>query len=189
MYLTKHFSMNQSKNRLYFFLSLLTIYLLLTVATVFAQDVTDTEYRPFPKIGSRNAAWIAAQLHLLFGSFILGVPMFAVVIEFVGMKTKDKRYDKMAQEFIKLCMGAFSTTALMGGVLVFILIWCYPKVMNKMTGIFGPTMIFYVFLFFGETFTLYLYSYGWDAGQGVENVAPISRCAPECVRYSDYVRL
>ena len=72
----------------------------------------------------------------------------------------------LAQEFIKLCMGAFSTTALMGGVLVFILIWCYPKVMNKLSGIFGPTMIFYVLLFFGETFTLYLYSYGWDRMQG-----------------------
>ena len=115
MYLTKHSSMNGSKNRLYLLFGLLVMYLLLTVATVFAQDATDTEYRPFPLIGSRNAAWIAAQLHLLFGSFILGVPMFAVVIEFVGMKTKDKRYDKMAQEFIKLCMGAFSTTALMGG--------------------------------------------------------------------------
>ena len=90
-------------------------YLFLIVAPAFAQDATEAEYRPFPKIGSRNAAWIAAQLHLLFGSFILGVPMFAVVIEFVGMKTKDKRYDKMAQEFIKLCRGAFSTTALMGG--------------------------------------------------------------------------
>ncbi len=166
MYLTKHSSMNQSKNRLYLLFGLLVIYLLLTAVTVFAQDATDTEYRPFPGIGSRNAAWIAAQLHLLFGSFILGVPMFAVVIEFVGMKTKDKRYDKMAQEFIKLCMGAFSTTALMGGVLVFILIWCYPKVMNKLSGIFGPTMIFYVILFFGETFTLYLYSYGWDRMQG-----------------------
>ena len=156
-----------SKNRLYFYLGLLVIYLILAIAPAFAQqDATDLEYRPFPKIGSRSAAWIAAQLHLLFGSFILGVPMFAVVIEFVGMKTKDKRYDKMAQEFIKLCMGAFSTTALLGGVLVFVLIWCYPKVMNKMTGIFGPTMIFYVFLFFGETFTLYLYSYGWDRMQG-----------------------
>lgn len=156
-----------SKNRLYFYLGLLVIYALLAIAPAFAQqDATDVDYRPFPKIGSRSAAWIAAQLHLLFGSFILGVPMFAVVIEFVGMRTKDKRYDKMAQEFIKLCMGAFSTTALLGGVLVFVLIWCYPKVMNKLTGIFGPTMIFYVILFFVETFTLYLYSYGWDRMQG-----------------------
>ncbi len=161
------FISTHSKNRLYVYLGLLVVYLLLAIVPAFAQqDATDVEYRAFPKIGSRSAAWIAAQLHLLFGSFILGVPMFAVVIEFVGMKTKDKRYDKMAQEFIKLCMGAFSTTALLGGVLVFVLIWCYPKVMNKLTGIFGPTMIFYVILFFGETFTLYLYSYGWDRMQG-----------------------
>ena len=141
-------------------------FVLFAVVPAFAQDMTDAEYRPFPMIGSRNAAWIAAQLHLLFGSFILGVPMFAVIIEFIGWKTKEERYDRMAQEFIKLCMGAFSTTALLGGVLVFILIWCYPKVLSKMSGIFGPTMIFYVILFFGETFTLYLYSYGWDKMQG-----------------------
>ena len=156
-----------TKKRLYLVLGFVLIgFVLLTVLPAFAQDVTDEEYRPFPLIGSRNAAWIAAQLHLLFGSFILGVPMFAVIIEFIGWKTKEQRYDRMAQEFIKLCMGAFSTTALLGGVLVFILIWCYPKVMSKLSGIFGPTMIFYVGLFFAETFTLYLYSYGWDKMQG-----------------------
>ena len=159
--------MKISKKRLYLILGcVLVFYVVLAIAPAFAQDVTEAEYRAFPKIGSRNAAWIAAQLHLLFGSFILGVPMFAVIIEFIGWKTKEERYDRMAQEFIKLCMGAFSTTALLGGVLVFILIWCYPKVMSKLSGIFGPTMIFYVILFFGETFTLYLYSYGWDKMQG-----------------------
>ena len=156
-----------TKKRLFFILGFVLLgFVLFAVVPAFAQDMTDAEYRPFPMIGSRNAAWIAAQLHLLFGSFILGVPMFAVIIEFIGWKTKEERYDRMAQEFIKLCMGAFSTTALLGGVLVFILIWCYPKVLNKMSGIFGPTMIFYVILFFGETFTLYLYSYGWDKMQG-----------------------
>lgn len=156
-----------TKKRVYLILGIMLLgYVLLTVAPAFAQDTTDAEYRPFPLIGSRNAAWIAAQLHLLFGSFILGVPMFAVIIEFIGWKTKEERYDRMAKEFIKLCMGAFSTTALLGGVLVFVLLWCYPKVMYKLSGIFGPTMIFYVILFFGETFTLYLYSYGWDKMQG-----------------------
>ncbi len=153
--------------RIYFILAVMLLgFALFAVLPAFAQDVTDEEYRPFPMIGSRNAAWIAAQLHLLFGSFILGVPMFAVIIEFIGWKTKDERYDRMAHEFIKLCMGAFSTTALLGGVLVFILVWCYPKVLSKLSGIFGPTMIFYVVLFFGETFTLYIYYYGWDKMQG-----------------------
>ena len=46
MYFTKHSSMNRSKNRLYLLFGLLVIYLLLTAVTVFAQDATDTEYRP-----------------------------------------------------------------------------------------------------------------------------------------------
>ena len=158
---------SRTLKRIYFIFALMLLaFAVFAVIPAFAQDMTDEEYRPFPMIGSRNAAWIAAQLHLLFGSFILGVPMFAVIIEFIGWKTKDERYDRMAHEFIKLCMGAFSTTALLGGVLVFILIWCYPKVMSKLSGIFGPTMIFYVVLFFGETFTLYIYYYGWDKMQG-----------------------
>ncbi len=153
--------------RIYLILALVLLgFVLFSVLPAFAQDMTDEEYRPFPLIGSRNAAWIAAQLHLLFGSFILGVPMFAVIIEFIGWKTKEERYDRMAYEFIKLCMGAFSTTALLGGVLVFVLVWCYPKVLSKLSGIFGPTMIFYVILFFGETFTLYIYYYGWDKMKG-----------------------
>ena len=40
-------------------------FVLFAVVPAFAQDMTDAEYRPFPMIGSRNAAWIAAQLHLV----------------------------------------------------------------------------------------------------------------------------
>ena len=46
-----------------------------------AQSYTPREYGDFPVIGSRAAIWIAAQLHLFFAAFVLGVPMFAVVAE------------------------------------------------------------------------------------------------------------
>ena len=59
----------------------------------------EADYRPFPKIGSRTAIWVVAQLHLLFAAFVLAVPLFALIIEFIGYKTKDKRYDKLAHEF------------------------------------------------------------------------------------------
>ena len=42
-----------------------------------AQELS--QYGDFPVIGSRAAIWIAAQLHLFFAAFVLGVPMFAVV--------------------------------------------------------------------------------------------------------------
>ena len=45
-------------------------------------------------IGSRVAVWIVAQIHLYFAAFVLGVPIFAVTVEFIGMRTKDPRYDQ-----------------------------------------------------------------------------------------------
>ena len=120
------------------------------------------EYREFPIVGSRVAVWVVGQLHLMFAAFILGVPLFAVIIEFVGMRTGDPRYDRMAREFIKLCLVAFSTTAMFGAVLLFLMIGYYPRFFGYMSNIFTPTYVLYVALFFGETFSLYLYWYSWD---------------------------
>lgn len=119
-------------------------------------------YRSFPLIGSRLAVWGAAQLHLNFAAFILGVPMFAIIVEFIGWRTQDARYDWLARQFMKLTFVAYSATALLGGLLTFIFITLYPSFFGYLVGIFGPTMWVYAGLFFVETFTLYLYYYGWD---------------------------
>tara|TARA_Y100000294_G_scaffold177480_1_gene202990 strand:+ start:846 stop:2411 length:1566 start_codon:yes stop_codon:yes gene_type:complete len=37
-----------------------------------------------PVVGARNAAWIAAQLHLFFAAFVLGAPLFIVLCEYLG---------------------------------------------------------------------------------------------------------
>ncbi|MGH7207320.1 MAG: hypothetical protein ACREI2_14055, partial [Nitrospiraceae bacterium] len=37
-------------------------------------------YRAFPLVGSRLAVWAIAQIHLNFAAFILGVPIFAVIV-------------------------------------------------------------------------------------------------------------
>lgn len=123
------------------------------------------EYRDIAWIGSRNMVWIVAQIHLLFAGFVLGVPIFALVCEFVGVRTKDQRYDRLAKEFTKLLTSAYATTALFGGILLFCLIGFYPKLWNYMTNIFFPTFLIYGLLFLLETPTLYLYWYGWDSMQ------------------------
>ncbi|HUP02100.1 MAG TPA: hypothetical protein VM737_11340, partial [Gemmatimonadota bacterium] len=53
----------------------------------FAQEAAAAarDYGDFPLIGSRTAVWIAAQVHLMFAAFVLGVPMFAVVSEAIGL--------------------------------------------------------------------------------------------------------
>ena len=131
-----------------------------------AAPAAATEYRDVPYVGSRNLVWVVAQLHLLLAGFVLGVPIFAWLCEIVAWKSGEKRYDKLAKEFTKLLTSAYATTALFGGILLFLLISFYPKLMNYLTDIFFPSFIVYCLLFLVETATLYLYWYGWDAMQG-----------------------
>ena len=120
------------------------------------------DYGNFPWIGARAAVWIAAEVHLMFAAFVLGVPMFAVVAEAIGIFSKDERYDRLAREFTRLLLIAYSATAIWGGVLLFFLTTLYPRFWSHLAGIFEISMWAYVGLFFLESFTLYLYYYGWD---------------------------
>jgi len=123
-------------------------------------------YGDFPVVGRRIAIWAIAQLHLMFGAFVVGVPLFILIIEIMGAATKSQRYDDLAHEFTRLLSVAFSTTATFGGILVFFLIGLYPTFTNFLARIFFPSMVVYVFLFFGESFSMYLYYYGWEALKG-----------------------
>ncbi len=120
------------------------------------------QYGDFPGIGARGAVWIAAEIHLMFAAFVLGVPMFAVITEFIGIVGKDSKYDKLSKEFTRLLVFAYSATALWGGLLLFLLSTLYPAFWGHMAEIFELSMWLYAGLFFIESFTLYLYYYGWD---------------------------
>src|SRR5574341_703120 len=136
----------------------------MTDSAFLLQAVADTlpAYREFPVIGARAAIWIAAEVHLMFAAFVLGVPMFAVVTEAIGIFNKEERYDRLAKEFTRLLLVAYSATAIWGALLTFALITLYPRFMSYLTAVFGPSMWLYAALFLFESFTLYLYYYGWD---------------------------
>ncbi len=126
-----------------------------------AKPYEEVEYRAFPVVGSRVAIWAVAQLHLLFAAFVLAVPLFAFIIEAIGYKTGDQRYNRLAHEFTKLLSVSFSLTATFGAFLTFMLIILYPKFTNYLMSVFSPTFFPYVLLFFAEAFFLYTYYYGW----------------------------
>jgi hypothetical protein len=128
--------------------------------------VTAPEYRAFFGTSSRVTVWVVAELHLMFGAFVLGVPIFASIVEIVGWRTGERRWDDLAHEFTGLLSAAFSTTAAFGGLLTFALFGLYPRFMAVLTGIFHETFYVYAVLFFAEGFTLYLYHYGWARMSG-----------------------
>jgi cytochrome bd ubiquinol oxidase subunit I len=126
-----------------------------------ATPYEEAQYRRFPVVGSRVAIWVVAQLHLLFAAFVLAVPIFAFIVEAIGYKTGEERYDRLAYEFTKLLSVSFSLTATFGAFLTFMLIILYPKFTNYLMSVFSPTFLPYVLLFFFEAFFLYAYYYGW----------------------------
>jgi len=119
-------------------------------------------YGSFGSIGGRGAVWVAAQVHLMFAAFVLGVPMLGVITELIGIVKKDSKFDKLSKEFTRLLVFAYSATALWGGLLLFLLTTLYPRFWGHMAEIFSLSMWIYAGLFFFESFTLYLYYYGWE---------------------------
>ena len=138
--------------------------LALISAPAAAQEIN--EYRQVFGLDSRKLIWFLAQMHLFFGAFVLGVPLFAVIIEIVGWRQKDKRLDTLAYEFTSLLSVAYATTAAFGGLLAFALFTLYPTFMGYMAGVFKDVMFVYALLFFAETLFLYLYYYAWNYLKG-----------------------
>ena len=138
---------------------------------------SSTEYRnlfdPDSGLGwvnPRIIVWVLAQLHLLFGAFVLAVPMFVVIIEIMGLLSKEpetaRKYDDLAHEFCRLLTTAFSITSILGAIFTFACLGLYPKFMSYLVEVFGPTMYLYTCIFFGESFSLYIYYYGWGKIRG-----------------------
>ncbi len=115
---------------------------------------------------SRVLIWFANQQHLYYGSFVLAVPIFCMIIEFMGIVTKDramgKKYDQLAYDFIKISLTAYSITAILGGILLFTFLTLYPAFFGYLSSIFRPVMHIYALLFVAESGTIYIYYYGWD---------------------------
>src|ERR1043165_1705386 len=81
----------------------------------------------FPFTGKRPPVWIVAQLHTLFGAFVLGAPIFIIISEWLGYRTQDLRYERMAKEVTKVTVILFNMTAVTGGLFIFVLLATYPQ--------------------------------------------------------------
>ncbi|MBI5894148.1 MAG: cytochrome ubiquinol oxidase subunit I, partial [Deltaproteobacteria bacterium] len=101
-----------------------------------AYALEENVYRQIAGLDSRKLIWFLAQMHLYFGAFVLGVPLFAVIIEIIGWRNGDKKFDKLAYEFTSLLSVAYATTAAFGGLMAFSLFSLYPTFMGYMANVF-----------------------------------------------------
>ncbi|MGQ0812583.1 MAG: cytochrome ubiquinol oxidase subunit I [Nitrospiraceae bacterium] len=123
----------------------------------------------YPRYGSldnRLLVWFVAQQHTYFGGFVLALPIFCVLLEFLGLMSRDRtlaaRYDGLARDLLKVALLALSVTAIVGSFMLGLFVALYPSFMSYMGGTFKAMMPIYAVVFVGESLLLITYYYSWE---------------------------
>ncbi|MBI2310967.1 MAG: cytochrome ubiquinol oxidase subunit I [Betaproteobacteria bacterium] len=114
-----------------------------------------------PLIGARTALWLVAQIHLFLAAFVLGAPIFIVISEWLGLQTRDPRYERLARETMKVVAIAYSLTAVFGVLFAFVLMGPYQLLTNYLFRALYPVWALYGLFILLETVCMYLYWYTW----------------------------
>jgi len=131
-----------------------------------APSPQETVYSHIGGFDSRLLVWFITQLHTYFGGFVLALPIFCMLLEFLGLSTKKPalalRYDGLARDLAKVALLALSVTAVLGSIMLGIFLYFYPSFMKYMGGTFKAFMPVYAVVFVGESLLLITYYYTWD---------------------------
>ena len=126
----------------------------------------ESHYPQYGSLDSRLLMWFVIQQHTYFGGFVLALPIFCVLLEFLGLVARNPalslRYDGLAQDLLKVALLAISVTAAVGSIMLTMFITLYPHFMQYMGGTFKVMMPLYALVFVGTTFLTIAYYYSWD---------------------------
>lgn len=122
-------------------------------------------YPQWRYLDNRILIWFVTQQHTYFGGFVLALPLFALLLEFIGVSRRDsqaaKRYDGLGRDVLRVGVLSMTMTALLGSAMLGAFLTLYPGFMQYMGSTFKPMMPVYAMVFVGESFLLVLYHYSW----------------------------
>jgi len=131
-----------------------------------APSPSETVYSRVGSFDNRLVVWFVTQQHTYFGGFVLALPLFCALLEFLGLRTRKPalslRYDGLARDLAKVALLALSVTAVVGSLMLALFISLYPSFMQYMGGTFKAFMPAYAIVFVGESLLLILYYYSWN---------------------------
>jgi cytochrome bd-type quinol oxidase subunit 1 len=123
-------------------------------------------YSIIPFVNNRLIVWVVTQQHTYFGGFVLALPIFSLLLEFLGVTRKREmarqQFDGLAHDILRVALVALSITAVLGSVMLGVFITLYPGFMQYMGSTFKSLMPVYAAVFVGEAFLLALYYYTWE---------------------------
>jgi cytochrome bd ubiquinol oxidase subunit I len=130
---------------------------------------SSADYPRYRTLNSRLSIWVISQQHTYFGGFVLALPIFCLILEITGMMARDpvvaSRYDRLARDFLRISLIAFSISSMMGVLLLTAFVALYPVFFRYIAGVFKSMMWIYALIFVAESGALCLYYYSWDKMQ------------------------
>jgi cytochrome d ubiquinol oxidase subunit I len=115
-----------------------------------------------PVIGKNVVIAILVQSHILIATFILGAALIAPTAEYLGMLTKQAKYERFARNLAQLIVLLFASGSALAITFVLALVTLFPVFFSYLQNIFFWVFFVEAFLFLGVIIILYAWYSTWD---------------------------
>jgi cytochrome bd ubiquinol oxidase subunit I len=115
-----------------------------------------------PVIGKNVVIAALVQSHILFATFIIGAVLIAATSEYLGMVTKQPRYERFARNLARFVVLLFASGAALAITFVLALITLFPVFFSYLQNIFFWVFLVEAFMFLGQIIIVYAWYNVWD---------------------------
>ena len=119
-------------------------------------------------VDNRSLLWLFIQQHFFLGSFILGVPMIAWMLELFSHARRridperSSKLDRLAHEIMHIGLPFYPLTIFFGIALLGAFLFLYSEFFKYMISLFEPVIFLYGVAFLLESLFLYSYTLTWE---------------------------
>ena len=115
-----------------------------------------------PIIGKNVVIAVLVQSHILFAAFIIGAVLIASTSEYLGVVTKQPRYERFARNLARFVVLLFASGAALAITFVLALITLFPVFFSYLQNIFFWVFLIEAFMFLGQIIIVYAWYNVWD---------------------------
>src|SRR5215212_660142 len=115
-----------------------------------------------PVIGKSVVIAILVQSHILIATFILGSSLIAPTAEYLGMVTKQAKYERVARNLARLIVLLFASGSALAITFVLALVTLFPVFFSYLQNIFFWVFLVEAFMFLAVIIILYAWYNTWD---------------------------
>jgi len=115
-----------------------------------------------PVIGKNVVIAVLVQTHILFATFIIGAVLVAATSEYLGLVTKQPRYERFARNLARFVVLLFASGAALAITFVLALVTLFPVFFTYLQNIFFWVFLVEAFMFLGQIIIVYAWYNVWD---------------------------